>query len=456
MAPAQLRLSELSLIINNVLKDAFQSTSFWVIADVTNHTFKAISNYHYFELVEKDSNTNNILAKFSAKAWGNGARQIENFERITERKFTNDIQVLVNVTVDYHPTFGLQLQVNSIDPAFTLGAIEQQRLATLEKLVAENPAHIQKVNEEYSTRNKKLPLNHVLQNIAVISSRASAGLQDFKHTLQANPFRYTFTIDEYFTEVQGELNAGALRDTLIEVYNTGIAYDAVVITRGGGAQTDFLIFDNYLVGQAIARFPIPIITGIGHQKNTTIADLMAHTATKTPTKAAEFIIAHNRAFEEGLLIMQKSILLKAQQAFSVSHQQLAVLKASLIHTTRNILDVNKSAVANLSAKLLSGPSITISNKRNDLQNLAGNLKTFNILYIKSQQSHLDHYTSLVKLVSPINTLKRGFAIIKHNDKIINNASTVAAGDNVSIILADKEIAATVTLKKDYHGNEYNL
>src|SRR5258708_36715148 len=123
-----------------------------------------------------------------------------------------------------------------------------------------------------------------------------------------------------------------------------MGYDGVVITRGGGAQTDFLIFDNYLVGQAIAKFPIPVITGIGHQKNTTTADLMAHTPTKTPTKGAEFIIAHNRAFEEGILKFQKSILIRSQQLFSSNFQSISYLNSMIINISRNILIDHKSHI----------------------------------------------------------------------------------------------------------------
>ncbi len=131
-----IRLSELSHRINHVIENAFKANTFWVVADVTNHTFRAQKNYHNFELVEKDPHSNNIIAKISGKAWGAGANRIAHFEQVTGQKFTNNINVLLQVKVTFHSVFGLSLEVLEIDVNFTLGMLEQQRLSTLQKLVA--------------------------------------------------------------------------------------------------------------------------------------------------------------------------------------------------------------------------------------------------------------------------------------------------------------------------------
>jgi exodeoxyribonuclease VII large subunit len=214
--------------------------------------------------------------------------RIEEFEKNTGQAFTNNLHVLVQVSVDYHALYGLSVSVLDIDSNFMLGILEQQRNATLERLVKEND-FIQKEGDGYSTYNSQLKLAAVIHKVAVISSSSSAGNEDFRHTMQHNDFGYVFQIDDYYTVVQGDNNAKLFLNKLIEIYSTGIPYDAIVINRGGGSQSDFLIFDNYNIGRAVAKFPIPVITGIGHQKNVSITDLMAHTHTKTPTKAAEFI-----------------------------------------------------------------------------------------------------------------------------------------------------------------------
>jgi exodeoxyribonuclease VII large subunit len=473
-----IRLSELNGKINDAINRAFSSVTYWVIADVTNHTFRPHKNYHSFELVEKDPASSNIIAKMAGKAWGTGSGKIAHFEKVTGQRFTNDINVLVNVSVQYHPVYGLQVNINDIDPNFTLGVLEQQRQATLERLVTENPSFIRKVGATYQTRNNQLSLNPVIQKIAFISSKTSAGGEDFKHTLANNPYGYQFYIDDYFTVVQGESNAEEFLAKIIEVFKAGQPYDALVIIRGGGAQTDFLIFDNYNIGRAVAKFPIPIITGIGHQKNETITDLMAHTATKTPTKAAEFIITHNKAYEDAMLTLQKNIVIKSQQLFSLHFQSLSTLNSIIVNNSRNLVTHhkdnlaqarqvvvntsksivfnNRSALVTISSQVVSRPRIILYNRINDIRNTVNNLKTFNLQYLKNQTGYLGHYASLISMMAPDNILKKGFAIIKHNNKITSNADDIQVGSDIEVILSDSKITSTVRQKETYDGTDFKL
>ena len=429
-----LRLSQLTATVAAAVNKAFAQQQFWVVADVTSHTFKSESDYHYFDLVEKDPNSNRLIAKISAKAWGSGSDSIANFQLITGQRFTNNIQVLVNVSVQYHAVYGLQLNLIDIDVHFTLGVLEQQRLATLEKLLLENPDFIEKAGDLYITHNKRLPLPRVVQRIAVVSSKTSAGWQDFRHTLENNTNGYNFFVDDYFTVVQGEANVQQLVDRLVDVFRSGKPYDAVVIIRGGGSQTDFLIFDHYLVGKAIAKFPIPVITGIGHQKNETIADLMAHLATKTPTKAAEFIIGHNRTFEEALAVFQKNIIIKSQQQFSGGFQRLGQLHSLIVNQSRSVL----------------------YSRSIELTTLASNIKTFRSIFIKNQQTHLGHLATMIRVLSPENTLNRGYAIVRVDRRITSDPEQLVIGQDVEILMRSTIITATVKSKENNHGKEFDL
>lgn len=455
--PAAIRLSELTEQIRQAIDGFFGSRTFWVIADVTSHTYKSQSNYHYFELVEKDRLSAKILTKISGRAWGNASVNISNFEQATGQKFTNDINVLVQVAVQYNPAFGLQLNLVDIDTRFTLGRFEQQRKETLERLLRENPDFIQKSGDQYFTRNNTLSLNKVIQHIAVISSATSAGYQDFKHTLDHNSFGYRFQVDDYFTLVQGEANARQFLAKIVEVFQSGKAYDALLIIRGGGAQTDFLIFDNYELSRAIAKFPVPVITGIGHQKNETIADLMAHTATKTPTKAAELIIAHNRAFEENLLGLQKMVLIKTYQLINYHKDRLTQLNQLTIRTTRNLLHEQHRNIFNLSRQVLTSPKIIISNRQKDLNNVISNIQSYNRMYFANKRGYIGHFQSVVRLMSPQNILNKGFAILKVNGKIAANADQIAAGTELTVRLATAEIKTTVNTKTTINEDEgFNL
>lgn len=455
-ATPSIRLSELTTQISNAINGVFGSNTFWVVADVSNYTYKPQSNFHYFELVEKDKLSSKILAKISGRAWGNASVNISNFEKATGQQFKNDINVLVQVAVHYNPAFGLQLNLLDIDTSFTLGQFEKQRKETLERLLRDNSSFIRLLEGQYITRNSELPLNKVLQHIAVISSDTSAGYLDFRHTLETNAFGYHFEVDDYFTLVQGEGNAKQFLSKLINVFESGKPYDALVIIRGGGAQTDFLIFDNYELNRAIAKFPVPVITGIGHQQNETIADLMAHTSTKTPTKAAEMLIAHNRVFEETILSIQQQLVIKTFQLMNLHKEQLNRLNQVTINSVKNLLHEKHRDIVNLSGMILTNPKIIISNKKKDLSNLLANMKSYNRMYFINQARYISHFESVVRLMSPQNILNKGFAIIKISGEIVSDASGIHAGTELTITLADTEINTKVLSKTSRNGKEFEL
>jgi exodeoxyribonuclease VII large subunit len=472
-----IKLSELNSKISDALTDRFKGQTFWVVADITNHSYKAQKKIHYFELVEKGTTSNSIVAKIIGKAWGAGSMHLSDFEKNTGQRFTNNINVLVLVSVDYHPLFGLSLNVLDIDTNFTLGILEQQRNATLKRLVDEND-FIEKKEEQYITTNNQLQLRPVIQRVAVLSGSNSAGHEDFKHTLEHNDFGYVFQIDDYPTIVQGDNNAKVFLGKLIEVYNSGIPYDAVVITRGGGAQSDFLIFDNYNIGRAVAKFPIPVITGIGHQKNVSITDLMAHTHTKTPTKAAEFIIAHNRSFEQSILLLQKNIVIKSQQLFLLNYQNLSRLKSTISNSAREMISLHKDVLGSinqntinssksilyqkhrhlvsLSHQIAGKPRIILYSRINDIENTVSNLKTFTNQYLRNQSTYLGHYRASIRMISPENILKKGYAIVRVNEKITSNADTIEVGDTIDVVFSDTILKTTVREKTKYNGRETHL
>ena len=442
-----IKLSELTQSIQRTLEHSFSDHLFWVIADVTNHTFKFSSTVHYFDLVEKDSRSSAILARMSARAWGTASAKLANFEKETGQKFENNINVLVLVSVNFSGAFGLQLNLYDIDSTYTLGHFERQRKATLDKLVIENPDFISRIGDEYITKNKQLEFHPVIQKLAVITSATSAGYQDFVHTLETNANGYKFEIHDYFTLVQGEANASVFVSKLIEIYASGIHFDAVVIIRGGGAQTDFLIFDNYLLSRAIAKFPIPIITGIGHHKNQTITDLMAHSVTNTPTKAAEFILAHNRRFEELLIAAHKRIVIKTQQVFSHHTNNLNQQKTKLLKDVFRLLHGHQRTLMNLSGSLSAMPPLILKNRSRDLEMVSQTLGLKTNELFTTQRNKLAHYTSLVNMMNPQNILNKGFAIVMVDGRIINNSEEVGIGSELQIQMATEELTAKITTKK---------
>lgn len=454
--PSAIRLSALSLHIKQTLDKAYAQLNFWVMADVSNHTFKPQSSYHFFSLVEKDQTTNNIIAGFTAKSWGKGSARIQEFERITGQPFTNNIHVLVNVSVTYHPAYGLQLELNDIDPGFTLGNIEKQRRETLRLLCDRNPDVILQVGEDYDTRNKRIALKPVIQRIAVISSKDSAGLTDFRHTLQHNAFGYVFVVDEYHTHVQGDDRAMAMKQKMIDVFTSGLSYDVLVIIRGGGADTDFLIFDNYHVGLAIARFPVPVITGIGHQKNVTIADMMAHTSTKTPTKAAEFIIGHNRNFEEQLVRIRSALVIRVQQLMQQRVNALTSCTHRITNGSRQLVYDQRDLLQQMTRLVTTNPRLMLSRQELHLTHMMTGLQQATLRFLGNRKSTVEQYARMIAVSRPEKILQMGFAMVRSKGNYVADIRDIGLEEQFEVVMRDGVLTATVNEKNIQDGRENQL
>ena len=489
---AYIKLSDLTRKVRQTIQEAFGEQTFWIVAEVSGHKFYPDRDRHYFDLVEKIDSSNTEAAKVKANSWEHGSRQIAVFEQVTGQKFCDGLQVLACVKVNYHIVYGLSLTLVDLDPNFTLGNLERLRKETLSRLVQENPDHVSIVNDQYVTRNKQLKLSCVIQRIALIGSPRSEGYTDFVHTIEHNQFGYAFTIDFYFSAVQGVSAEQELVKTLLQVYDRSkqTPYDCVVITRGGGAKTDFLVFDTYPLSRVVARFPIPVITGIGHHKDVSIVDLMAHTSTKTPTKAAELILAHNRGFEEQMLNFQHRIIIRSQQCLAGHTRVLNQLRTSMSHAlpawlstrkerladvrntitrrpsmlfnqrntalirtqqaiincSRQSLNKNDTKLNTVLHNLVSKPKELTSRKKVELENSIRYLGIYSSKFLKTQGVFLQHQQSLMRLMSPANILKRGFAIVTINDRIVTSASDIEVGSNISVQLDETDFNASVKTK----------
>lgn len=474
-ATTPIRLSALTAGIRAAVDQQFGHRSYWVLADVASHKFHSPKGFHYFDLVEKGER--NLLAKVNAVAWSEGADRIREFERQTGQRFGNDIQVLVCVRVDFHAVYGLKLTVIDIDARFTLGQLEAQRQAVLERLLREAPQDVWRMGDRFVTTNASLKLPLVIQRIAVVASERSAGYEDFRHSLTAQSHGFAFKLTPFDTLVQGPENAGAIVRRLQEIASMPDAFDAVVIVRGGGAQTDLLIFDQYEVARTVAGLRIPVLTGIGHLRNETITDLMAHTASKTPTEAAESIIQHNRNFEEKLLSLQQRIILRAQQRLQSSERIQSQLERQLtagirqrvkeeriendqilhrlLQAVRTRISTHQHSLTHASAGLSLAPQ-SLARRRDNLEHQISQLKFQTKYKLDQGKRDMVHLTTLVRLSSPAEALKRGFAILRKDGRILTDASSLNPGDDVKITLKDSELTTRITHKITLNGTEFDL
>ncbi len=460
-------LSQLAEGIREAIASAYGESLVWVVGEVVDHKEDPRKGHHYFCLAEKDAGNHAVVAKLSAAAWnGSGAQAIRRFEAATGQQFRSNIEVLVCVRVQYSSAFGLKLILEDIDTSYTIGQLELQRRRTIEQLLQTCPDFIRYEEGRFITRNNSLELPPVLQRIAVLTSQNAAGYKDFEETIRENRFGYRVWLEPWFTSMQGEGNAAQVCQRLIDIFQSGIAYDAVVIIRGGGSQTDLLLFDQYILARAVAKFPIPVITGIGHQINQSIVDLMAHSPLRTPSIAAESIIVHNRQFEEELLEMQQQILRDARDMVRFREDALQDCRLRLIAAGTAATGAATRALNDAANEMRQAVRIRLSDAANDIsgcrqrlllparhscaisQLALAELRTRLINASRQMTRHNAESLALQaekrRLLDPVNILRRGFAIVYSGGYIVADGKKLSAGEPVSIRFFESKIEATIT------------
>lgn len=402
--PTLMRLSELVNEIQETLEDRFEGAAFWVNAEITDVKKYPDKRWCFLKFIEKEGSS--ITTEIKGVFWGGTYHHIEKFERQTKQLFSNGLQISCLVRVRFHKRYGLTLEVLEIDVAFALGKLAIDREAVLQRLVTENPAIVQLVDGQYVTKNNTLPLPTVIQRIALIAAKDSDGERDFLQELAKNRYGYAFEISKYAVTVQGEQSSELICNQLLQINSANRPFDAVVLVRGGGSETDFKPFDNYELAKAVASFPVPLLTGIGHDRNTSIVDLMAR-AYKTPTKVAASIVDHNLNFEQDLLQFKERFFAALKQSLLIHSQQLLTLKSAA-----------KESVSQ---------------------------------YLKNRKRELVAMERLVKSLSPSMLLAKGFAVVLQDDKIITDPQKINHQASIKTILKSTIIHSHVTEKTPYEN-----
>jgi exodeoxyribonuclease VII large subunit len=439
-----IRLSELLQIVNDALQIAVGERSWWIIAEIKERTDRG--EYIYFELTEKAEAGEDLVARIRASVWRREAvAAFRNFEDITGKRPEKGMQVLVKAGINFHPVHGLSLQLFDIDSQHMLGQLELQRRQTIANLAAQKGIMLR--DGVFQTPNKEAELPIVIQNISVITSASAAGYQDFTDTIHNNPFGYKFNIRPYFSILQGEKAAESMREQLLKIYSdheSGIPTDVVVMVRGGGAQSDLLPFDQFRLAHALARFPIPVITGIGHLKDESVADLVVNTSVKTPTQAAEFIIDHNRSFEESIEGLRELITLRGQMMIKNASRRLDHLSVRISGGTTNLLHLRHNSLVRMQ-EVLRHSSIQMLNKSaNRLNELQLRFRTSPLRITDRASLTLDKLEAQFRLLDPKNILKRGYALISRDQNIIRSVDQISLDETIKVTLADGTLQTVIT------------
>lgn len=401
-------LCELQRRVRAALDDRF-ALPLWVSAEIAEIKPNR-SGHCYLELVEKDPASGRPAAQARAVIWRSAFPRIAaRFEAETGRPLAADLRILAKVLVSYHELYGFSLQITDIDPAFTLGDMERQRQETIARLREEGVWEM----------NRELPLAVPPQRIAVVSSANAAGYQDFCREIARSPYRISLTLFDAF--MQGASAEESIVAALCAVAERQEEFDAAVLIRGGGSRNDLACFDAYRLCAHVAQFPLPVITGIGHDKDTSVADLVAHTALKTPTAVAGWLV--ERMADEEARLERAALLLR--------------------DTTRQLLHTAALRLERSTGDLRRHASEGLMRRSLQLAHRAELLPAVVREAIARQRTRLDNAAELVAGRAPERILRLGFAIVRSDGHTVASVGAIRPGQRLEIAVADGVIDASV-------------
>ncbi len=436
--------------LNSSIRRAFEqnfSGRFWVTAETSGIKPSLKGGHFYFELLEKGEEHGQVIARSRAVIWRDTVAPIlSRFEIATGQRFSNGIQVQLLVGVRFHENFGLSLDVYDIDPSFTLGDMARRRKETINRLLRENLLDLQ----------KKQILGRPLRHIAVVSSASAAGWGDFQNHLLAEQSHWPFLLQLYPALMQGERVTTSISSALCQIEQSGIPYDCVVIIRGGGAEIDLMAFDSYQLCATIARFPIPVIVGIGHERDISVVDMVAHCSLKTPTAVADFLL-HSRENEWAALKLLSERLQRAVVSMKDYHLhqiqryirdlpivvkdftqresiRLFQLQAQLQRSCMMQIIQENRFLEHCSYVLESIPKKNLTSCLEDLLRCERRLRRSLPIQMEKNREKLEGLSRIVQLLSPNQTLKRGYAIVRKNGMSITSTHQIEEGEQLEILL----------------------
>lgn len=404
----QYSLFELNQLIRATL-DTHLDPSYWVVAEIGDLRVNQ-KGHCFLEFIQKENET--IVAKIRANIWSYTYRNlIVMFESVTGSSLKQGQQVLANVSVQFHEKYGLSLNVRDIDPNFTLGEKARKRQETINRLIKEGLFD--------TNKSKFLPL--VPQRIAVISSPTAAGYGDFINQLTHNPYGYAFNTRLFKALMQGAEAEVSILQALDSISMHSDQFDVAVIIRGGGSQVDLDCFDSYPLAAGIAGMPIPVITGIGHERDETVVDLVAHTQLKTPTAVSEFLINGVARFEASI----DEYFRRLKSRYEIQIRQEELILNEYYHRIRQ-----------------SASSI-IQQRSHALESFYQEIKIAVNQYVNSKKIQLQRFETSVKHMDPAVILKRGYTITTYKGKPIKDYSAIGKGDEIKTYAEKNIIDSTV-------------
>jgi len=420
--------------LNNLVRSAIEDTlpgSYWVAAELSE-VRTAAGGHCYVEFVEKDARGNGLVAKARGIIWRNVYVLLAaDFECATGRPLAPGMKVMAQVEVSFHELYGYSLRVTDIDPAYTLGDMARRRREILTRLEADGVL----------TLNKELPLPRPLRRIAVVSSSTAAGYGDFCHQLGDSLFAFETRL--FPATMQGDGVEASVIAALDRIAAEREEWDAVAIIRGGGAVSDLNGFDTYLLATNVAQFPLPIVTGIGHERDDTVLDIVAHTRCKTPTAVAAFFIQTMQDELNLLLEIARRLSTAATHRLQGSRRRFETAARRLHTATLEHGSRERDRLFRLAARMelccrhrLDGEHARLADRRQRLAQAAGRI-------LEARRNRLALLGTEIAAASPERILRMGYSLTFFQGKVVRDAAQLKAGDKIVTRLAAGETTSIV-------------
>ena len=403
-----LTLYDLQRMVRGALESRF-SDPVWISAEISE--LKLNNTGHcYLNLVEKGAGGGTPRAEARAMIWRSAYKNIATtFEQATGSPLCSGLKVLVRVVVNFHETYGYSLQIIDIDPSYTLGDVERRRRETIEQLMADGIWDM----------NRELTLARPTLRIAVVSSATAAGYRDFMRELGRNNYRFRTTLFE--STMQGDGGEDSVVAALEEIAAKEEEFDMVAIIRGGGSTSDLALFDSYRIASHIAQFPLPVVTGIGHDKDVSVADMVAHTHCKTPTAVATF-------FAE---LADAELNIVEEYASSIANEVESILQNEAMRVYTLSTDIERIATAHINDGL------------NRLNTIRSALHSRLELIFSTESHRLKEFERTLQTYSIDNILQLGFALVRSGNKTITAIADNKVGDSIDVELRDGVLSAEI-------------
>ena len=434
MSSSEKQIFSLKQVVQSIQKTIEErySTNYWVKAEM--HKMNRYPSGHAFpELVQKEDGK--IVAQITGTIWKQQLERInEAFIQVVKEPLQDGKTLLLLVKINYHPTFGLTLQILDIDPSYSLGELQREREETLKKLEA-----LQLINRNQSREFPLLP-----KRIAIISGDSSKGLSDFYQVLQENPYNYYFETTFFEAYVQGDLAVNSICNALEKIKENIAKYDVVGIVRGGGAEVGMTCYNHFDLCKSIASFPIPVLTGIGHSTNLTVAEMVSFRNAITPTKLAEFLVLTFREFDLEIEKLLKQLSLESERLLSMKQLKLIAQVNGLSQLVQKRIRNAKERFLSLQFKVQHQSRSQLAQHQQAIENKETRLKPQVQFFLEKEVQKIQQVEEKVQFLDPIHVLKRGYSITRIKGKAIDGNALIEVDSEIETQTIQGTFSAKVT------------